>query len=77
MRVTFDPESDMAYVCPVDAVGPGEATRQVATDDGGTVLDHDAQGRLLGIELFGARSQLPPDVLKLAERPDGNGEGAR
>ena len=73
MRVTFDAETDMAYVCLVDAVGPGEAVRQVAADDGGAVLDYDAQGRLLGIELFGARRRLHPDLLKLADRPDGDG----
>jgi uncharacterized protein YuzE len=74
MRVTFDAENDLAYVCLVDSIGPGEAVRQVTTDDGGAVLDHDSHGRLLGIELFGAHRRLHPDLRRLAERPEG---GAR
>ncbi len=74
MRVTFDAETDMAYVCLVDSIDPGEAARQVTTDDGGAVLDYDSEGRLLGIELFGARRRLHPDLLKLAERPDGGAQ---
>lgn len=67
MRVTYDAVADMAYIYLVDEIKPGEAVRQaVAGDDTAAVLDLDAEGRVLGIELSGRR--LHPALLAVAER---------
>ncbi|MGW3567591.1 DUF2283 domain-containing protein [Streptomyces sp. NPDC000941] len=59
----------MAYIYLVEEIGPGEAVRQeIAGDDMTAVLDFDAQGRLLGVELFDARSRLHPDLMAIAEK---------
>ncbi|MFF9868212.1 DUF2283 domain-containing protein [Streptomyces sp. NPDC013953] len=69
MRVTYDAVANMAYIHLVDRIDPGEAVQQVVAGDGTTaVLDFDAQGRLLGVELFDAGSRLHPDLLDAAER---------
>jgi uncharacterized protein YuzE len=72
MRVTFDTETDMGYIYLVDEISPGQSARQVIVDDGdrmmAAALDYDAQGCLLGIELFSASRQLHPDLLAIAER---------
>jgi uncharacterized protein YuzE len=71
MRVTYDAAADMGYIYLVDEIKPGEAVRQViAGEDEAFVLDLDAQGRLLGIEVFGAGTQLHPNLLAIAERID-------
>ncbi|MER7793955.1 DUF2283 domain-containing protein [Streptomyces sp. NPDC097640] len=68
MRVTYDAETDMGYIYLVDEIGPGEAVRQELTEDGSVILDFDAQGRLLGVELSGAKSRLHPDLMAMAEK---------
>ncbi|MFJ5934111.1 DUF2283 domain-containing protein [Streptomyces sp. NPDC093071] len=70
MRVECDASADMAYICLVDGIAPGEAVRQVPAEDDTAVLDHDSAGRLLGIEVFGAGRRLPPEPLESAERID-------
>jgi uncharacterized protein YuzE len=70
MRVTFDAQADMAYVYLVQGYIGGGAVRQVLAGDDKdttTVLDYDAGGRLVGIELFTASRQLHPDLQKIAE----------
>ncbi|MFF4872913.1 hypothetical protein [Streptomyces sp. NPDC000961] len=47
---------------PPDAAGAAEAHT--------AVLDHGSAGRLLGIEVFGARRRLHPELLETAERID-------
>ncbi|WP_326763791.1 DUF2283 domain-containing protein [Streptomyces sp. NBC_01591] len=72
MRIEYDASANMAYIYLVDKIGPGEAVRQEPSDeDTSAILDYDAQGRLLGIELFDARSRLHPDLMAVAERIDG------
>lgn len=67
MRVTYDLEAGMAYIYLVGAVAAGEAVRQeIAGDDMAAVLDFDADGRLLGVEL--PMSRLHPDLLATAEQ---------
>ncbi|MFI9833841.1 DUF2283 domain-containing protein [Streptomyces sp. NPDC051913] len=67
MRVTYDAKAGMAYIYLVDAVAPGEAVRQaIAGDDMAAVLDFDANGRLLGVELSTRR--LHPNLLEIAEQ---------
>ncbi|MEU2287648.1 DUF2283 domain-containing protein [Streptomyces sp. NPDC013178] len=69
MRVTYDASANMAYICLVDRIEPGEAVEQVvAGEDTTAVLDLDSQGRVLGIELFDARRRLHPDLLSIAEQ---------
>jgi uncharacterized protein YuzE len=69
MKVSYSPDVDAAYIYLVE-IRPGEArhTRTCEGASGGTInLDFDAFGRLLGIELLGARQLLPPDVIEQAE----------
>jgi uncharacterized protein YuzE len=67
MRVTYDVKAGMAYVRLVGAIAPGEAVRQeIAGDDMAAVLDFDADGRLLGVEL--PINRLHPDLLAIAEQ---------
>lgn len=59
--IEIDPEVDAAYIT-LQPISDGEAVRQIVVDDarlhGEVVLDLDAHGRLLGIELIGYRSLL-------------------
>ncbi|WP_426501416.1 DUF2283 domain-containing protein [Streptomyces sp. D54] len=70
MRVEYDAGANMAYIYLVDGIAPGEAVRQVPAEDDTAILDYDAHGRLLGIELFSARRRLHPELLVGAERID-------
>jgi uncharacterized protein YuzE len=70
MRATYDPAADAAYVYLCD-IPPGVAVEQRIVDregPGTIVLDFDRQGVLLGIELLGATSLAPPELLADAER---------
>ena len=64
----YDPEADAAYVrlC-LRGTENGAAMRQVvvenASPDCEIVLDFDASGRLLGMEIIGAAACLPLDLL--------------
>ncbi|MFJ9667529.1 DUF2283 domain-containing protein [Streptomyces sp. NPDC101219] len=75
MHIAYDPEHDTAYVRLTAHVPPGGAVRQVPVDgpwtDAEAVLDLDADGRLLGIEVTGARRALPAHLLDAAERETG------
>lgn len=68
MRVEYDASTNMAYLHLVDGTGPGEAVRQVPAEDDSAILDYDAHGRLLGVELFGATRRLHPELLACAEK---------
>lgn len=69
MRITYDPgDGGAAYVYLVDRISPGEAKRQVVTLDGQVLLDLDAEGRLLGVEILGADRLLRPETLAAAKR---------
>ncbi|GAA2514402.1 DUF2283 domain-containing protein [Streptomyces gobitricini] len=84
MQITHDRENDTAYVSLAARVPDGAAVRQVtvAGPGGGTelTLDFDGAGRLLGIEVLGARAGLTAEVLGPAGSdgrgstgPDGRG----
>jgi uncharacterized protein YuzE len=70
VRITHDPENDTAYVRLVAHVEAGSAVRQVTVPGPGgatdLVLDFDAAGRLLGVEVVGARAGLTPETLARA-----------
>ena len=75
MRVTFDPEVNVAYVSLLDRDGRvGEAVRQIPVVEAGAstaqiVLDIGRDGRLIGIEVFDAREKLPVELLAQAQTP--------
>jgi len=68
MHITYDRENDTAYVYLVAHIADGAAVRQVVVDgigaDADVILDVDAAGRLLGIEVIGARGALPAELLE-------------
>ena len=68
MRVAYDPIVDMAYISLVEiGIGGVAETKALALDvEAGQRLinlDFDRDGRLLGIEIDGARATLPPELL--------------
>lgn len=74
MKVTYDIEADAAYIQLVERIQPGEASQQIHSIEtpggkGEIVLDFDAGGVLLGIEVLGARAVLPPGLLHDAPQP--------
>lgn len=73
MRVTFDPEANAAYIYLKDQIPSGGVARSEFCDielSGGPVfLQFDSDGRLIGIEILGAKELLPPETLDEAERP--------
>jgi uncharacterized protein YuzE len=74
LRIEHDDENDVAYIYLVDELGQGEAEAQVLVEregmPGEVVLDFDAQGHLLGIEVLGASAILRPEVLAQANEED-------
>lgn len=74
LKVTYDKTADAAYVYFTDP----EVRRKVASMypcdpvdvDGMINLDFDEDGRVVGIEILGARSKLPAYLLQRAERLD-------
>jgi uncharacterized protein YuzE len=71
VRITVDVEVDAAYVQIADDVRDGEAVEQVVIDRpgrGDVVLDFDAAGHLLGVEVIGASGLLRGSVLAAADR---------
>ena len=79
MKLEVDREADAAYVTLVDAIAPGQASRQVRVPldfaAGEVVLDFDHAGRLLGVEVLGAGSLLPEELLQQASQPPGGSAG--
>jgi uncharacterized protein YuzE len=69
MNFSYDAEVDAAYVSLTD-IGPGAVEETVCVSDefpaliGDVNLDLDGDGRLLGIEIVGARRFLPTDLLQ-------------
>ncbi|UGT44126.1 DUF2283 domain-containing protein [Nocardia yamanashiensis] len=66
-RVTYDPVADAAYIYLAHEILPGGVAKTVSVDPmtiGGMVnLDLDAEGRIVGIEVLGAKSRLDPHLL--------------
>ena len=66
MRIEFDRDAGAGYIYVAGEVGPGSAVENLVVERGGKgdiVLDFDEHGRLLGIEIIGARELLGRDVL--------------
>lgn len=66
MRVTHDHKRGMSYICLADHRS-GTAVRQVHAGPD-VILDFDADGHLLGVELLD-RKLLHPTLLAVAEPP--------
>jgi uncharacterized protein YuzE len=56
--VKYDPEANAAYI----RFSP-EPVRESEEVADGIVLDFDADGRIVGMEVMDARAHLPPDML--------------
>ena len=71
MRWELDTEADAAYLSITDPEEGGAAVEQVVVGRegrGDIVLDFNAAGRLLGVEVVGASALLRPDTLAGAEQ---------
>jgi len=75
MRMTFDPDADAAYIYIKDHLDFGEVKEthlvDVQVQEGAVILGFDEEGRLVGVEILGARQLIPGEVLASAERPTG------
>ncbi|MBB6174664.1 uncharacterized protein YuzE [Nocardiopsis mwathae] len=72
MNITYDADADAAYISVVDTIADGEAASQEHSiptphPEGEIILDFDAEGHLLGIEVLGASRVLSTAVLAGAE----------
>ncbi len=63
---TYDPEADAAYLRLAPAAIAVAATQEVAP---GIILDLDAAGRLVGIEVLNVRQRVADGGASLAARP--------
>jgi uncharacterized protein YuzE len=61
-KFRYDPQTDAAYLRFSDA--KVEDSEEVSP---GVVLDFDADGRIVALEVLGAASRLPSDALAAAE----------
>ncbi len=61
-RFQYDPDADAAYLRFSEA--PVIESEEVSP---GVVLDYDAEGRMVGMEVLDARGKLPADALVAAE----------
>lgn len=68
LRATYDPAVDAAYFRLQADIEVGGVAQTVPLDPagiGGMInLDFDKEGRLLGIEVLGAKDKLPVEALK-------------
>jgi uncharacterized protein YuzE len=62
VNLHYDPSTDAAYLC--FSAEPVVESEEVAP---GVVLDYDADGRMVGMEVLQAHGRLPPDALAAAE----------
>ena len=71
MRLTYDASVDAAYLYLVDRITAGAVHQTCPCEPDGVKgsinLDFDAAGQLLGMEVLGAKSVLPAEVLNKAE----------
>lgn len=68
VRVTYDEDSDAAYIYFSDDIAMGGVVETVPMDPlavrGMINLDFDIEGRLIGIEVLAASKRLPRQFLK-------------
>lgn len=67
LRVTYDDVADAAYIYLVPEIEPGGVARSVFAAGGSgpwtVVLDLDPDGRIIGVEVLGAKNALPAALL--------------
>lgn len=67
MRGTYDPSVDAAYIYLADEIREGQVAKTVPLDPsaihGQINLDFDGDGRLIGIEVLGANTRLPQELM--------------
>jgi uncharacterized protein YuzE len=73
MKIRFDPEANAAYLPVGRELAPGESAQQVSgirdpRGLGEIILDFDAAGHLIGVEVLGAAQLLRPETLERADR---------
>lgn len=71
MRIEFDSSANAAYLSIESHIPAGSAVENVVVGrngQGDIVLDFDAGGRLLGVEVIGATELLSQAVLAAADR---------
>ena len=64
-RFTVDHSADAAYLSVAPSIGAGESVENVLIEraQGTIVLDFDAEGRLLGVEILSATALLTPATI--------------
>lgn len=62
MKLEYDKDADAAYIYLVDDMGEGEAVKTIELNDN-IILDFDAQGKLIGIEVLDASKILNEKIL--------------
>lgn len=69
-RITLDRAADAAYFSVAPSIAAGESTENVIVprSEGEIVLDFDADGRLLGVEVVGAKALLTAATIANASR---------
>lgn len=77
MRITYDTQSDAAYIRIGGPIVDGQATQQLHSiqtpgGKGEIILDFDDTGYLLGVEVLFASSVLAPEVLASSTEVDGS-----
>ncbi|MCU1526673.1 MAG: hypothetical protein JWP75_436 [Frondihabitans sp.] len=71
LDATYDPEADAAYFSLSPRIGPGKAAKQRVVgipENGELILDFDKRGRLLGLEILGAKNLLKRKTMKTLRR---------
>ncbi|NLP83342.1 DUF2283 domain-containing protein [Microbacterium sp. CFH 90308] len=68
-RFTVDHSADAAYFPIATSIGAGESVENLIIErpHGTLVLDFDAGGRLLGLEVLGAKALLTAETIRDAE----------
>lgn len=73
MHTTYDPDANAVYIDVGSGPTPGSSVRQLpmALPDGRgeLIVDLDEAGRILGIEVLGARACLPAGLLASSHPP--------
>jgi len=71
MRLTHDAEADADYVYMVEEIDRGEVTSSrvaaIRFENASLLVDLDADGRVLGIEVLGASRVLRAETIQAAE----------
>jgi uncharacterized protein YuzE len=67
----YTPDGDIAYLRVRDPSGAVSSREETWG-----LLDYDAQGQLVGVEIWGASERLPAEVLDVLPRLEGRGAGA-